>query len=300
MYALPDLDRNGEADEARKVIAGLNNRPHGLAFHNGYLYLAEENAVSRYRYLGNGNVAGRELIIDNLPFGADHVSRTIGFSPSGKIYVSVGSSCNLCQEYNTRRAAIVEYNADGTSTGVFANGLRNAVGFVFHPDTGEIWATENGRDYLGDDLPPDEINIVRAGRHYGWSYCYGKRVPDPEYNDLDRCSTTEESLHDMQAHSAPLGLRFIDSTHFPAEWQGDLLVAFHGSWNRSVPTGYKIVRLEVEGDRIVGEEDFISGWLLSNGSSVGRPVDLIFGPEDGALYISDDKAGVIYRVTKTQ
>ena len=182
VYALPDLDRDGQADEARKVITELNNRPHGLAFHDGYLYLAEENAVSRYRYLGDGNVADRELVIANLPSGADHVSRTIGFSPSSKMYVSVGSSCNLCQESDSRRAAIVEYNADGTSAGVFAEGLRNAVGFVFHPDTGEIWATENGRDYLGDDLPPDEINIVRAGRNYGWPYCYGNRVPDPQYN----------------------------------------------------------------------------------------------------------------------
>ena len=247
-----------------------------------------------------GRVAVRELVIGNLPSGADHVSRTIGFSLTGQMYVSVGSSCNACQESDSRRAAIVEYDANGTLAGVFADGLRNAVGFVFHPDTGEIWATENGRDYLGDDLPPDEINIVRAGRDYGWPYCYGKRVPDPQYNNTGRCSATEESLHDMQAHSAPLGLRFIDSPQFPAEWQGDLLVAFHGSWNRSVPTGYKIVRLEVEGDRIVGEEDFISGWLLSNGSSVGRPVDLIFGPEDGALYISDDQAGIIYRVTKIQ
>jgi glucose/arabinose dehydrogenase len=252
VYALPDLDRDGKADEAKKVITGLSNRPHGLAFYEGYLYLAEENAVSRYRYLGNGDVAVRELVIGNLPFGADHVSRTIGFSPTGKMYVSVGSSCNVCQESDSHRAAIVEYSADGTSSRVFAEGLRNAVGFVFHPDTAEIWATENGRDLLGDDLPPDEINIVKNGRHYGWPFCYGKQIPDPQFSDLERCSTTEESLHDMQAHSAPLGLRFIASAQFPAEWQGDLLVAFHGSWNRTVPTGYKVVRLDVEGDRIVG------------------------------------------------
>ena len=194
----------------------------------------------------------------------------------------------------------MEYNPNGSGERVFAAGVRNSVGFVFHPSTGEIWATENGRDNLGDDLPPDEINILRNGQNYGWPYCYGKNIPDPAFNDSSRCQATQDSVHDMQAHSAPLGLRFAESAQFPEEWQGDLLVAYHGSWNRSVPTGYKVVRLHVDGSRVVAEEDFISGWLLDNGSVVGRPVDLIFGPEDGALYISDDKAGVIYRVTRVE
>lgn len=300
----PDEDQDGIADEVRPVITGLSNLPHGLAFYNGYLYLAEENKVSRYLYQGNGNVGAREVVVGNLPpnlpGGDDHVSRTIGFSSFDKMYLSAGSSCNVCEESNQGRAAITEYNPDGSGARVFADGLRNSVGFVFHPVTGEMWATENGRDYLGDDLPPDEINILRDGQHYGWPYCYGQRIPDPAFNNSDRCATTRNSAHDMQAHSAPLGLRFIDSPQFPEDWQGDLLVAYDGSWNRSVPTGYKVVRLVVDGSDIVGEEDFIDGWLLSNGSSVGRPVDLIFGPEDGALYISNDKAGVIYRVTKIQ
>ena len=194
----------------------------------------------------------------------------------------------------------MEYNPDGSGDRVFAQGLRNSVGFVFHPSTGEIWATENGRDALGDDLPPDEINIVRDGRDYGWPFCYGQRIADTSLNNPGSCDATVASLQDLQAHSAPLGLRFIESSHFPEEWQGDLLVAYHGSWNRSEPTGYKVVRLAVDGNTIVAEEDFISGWLVANGSSVGRPVDLIFGPQDGALYISDDKAGLIYRVTTFQ
>ena len=299
VFALPDRDRDGEVDVVRPVIAGLNNLPHGLAFYDGYLYLAAGDSVSRYSYLGDGNVGAREAIVGNLPV-AGHISRTVGFAPSKKMYVSIGSSCNVCEEREQQRAVVMEYLPDGSGGRVFAEGIRNAVGFVFHPVTGEIWATENGRDALGDDLPPDEINILREGQHYGWPYCYGRRIPDPAFNDPSRCTTTEESLHDIQAHSAPLGLRFIDSPEFPEEWQGDLLVAYHGSSNRREPTGYKVVRMVVDGGKIVSEEDFIYGWLLDNGTSVGRPVDLIFGPEDGALYISDDKGGMIFRVTRVR
>ena len=288
VFALPDRDQDGEVDEVRAVISGLSDRPHGLAFYGGYLYVAEESRVSRYLYQGDGNLGAREVIVNNLPSPGGHVSRTVGFSPSQKMYVSVGSLCNVCEENDLRRATVLEYNPDGTGERTFAEGLRNAVGLVIHPVTGEIWVTENGRDLLGDNLPPDEINIVRQGRDYGWPYCYGNKIPDPTFNNPARCTTTEQSLHDIQAHSAPLGLRFIESSLFPAEWQGDLLVAYHGSWNRSEPTGYKVVRMTVDGSRIIAEEDFIYGWLLRSGSSAGRPVDLIFGPEDGALYISDD------------
>ena len=297
VLALPDLDRDGKVDEVKRVIDRLDNLPHGLAFYDGYLYLAAENSVSRYSYLGDGNLGTQEVIVGDLPTGS-HVSRTVGFGPSKKMYVSIGSSCNVCEEKDRQRAVIMEYAPDGTGGRVFAEGIRNAVGFVFHPKTGEIWATENGRDALGDDLPPDEVNIIREGQNYGWPFCYGKRIPDPEFNEPSRCASTEESLHDLQAHSAPLGLRFIDSPEFPEEWQGDLLVAYHGSWNRREPTGYKVVRMAIDGDKVVSEEDFIFGWLLDSGTSLGRPVDLIFGPEDGALYISDDKAGMIYRMTR--
>ena len=267
ILALPDLDQDGKADEALAVITGFDNLPHGIGFYNGYLYVAEERRISRYPYLMDGNVGEREVIVENLPTEPgrdDHVSRTIGFSSAGKMYVSVGSSCNVCVEQDLRRAAILEFDSDGSSYLLFAEGLRNAVGFVFHPVTGEIWATENGRDYLGEDLPPDEINILQEGNHYGWPYCYGEQNPDPEFNQASFCATTKPSVHDIQAHSAPLGLRFVQSTQFPEEWDGDLLVAYHGSWNRKEPTGYKVVRLDVEGGKIVGEEDFISGWLNPN------------------------------------
>lgn len=297
IFALADKDQDGKADEVVTVLSSLQNLPHGLVFYNGYLYIAEEDQVSRYLYQGNGKVGEREVLISGLPAGAGHVSRTIDFSPTGKMYVSIGSSCNVCKVSDRRRAAIWEYNPDGSEGRVYAEGLRNAVGFIFHPQTGQMWATDNGRDHLGDDLPPDEINIIQAGKHYGWPYCFGKKVVDPEFGNNTFCPNTEPSTYDMPAHSAALGLRFIQSPKFPKEWQGDLLVAYHGSWNRNQPTGYKVVRLNVEGDKIVGEEDFISGWLEPGNTVHGRPVDLIFDAS-GTLYISDDKAGVVYRVSK--
>ena len=299
IFALPDLDQDGEADEVREVLTGLSGLPHGIAFYDGYLYVAEEHRVSRYPYLNDGDVGQQEVIVENIPARGGHVSRTIGFNSAGKMFVSVGSSCNVCEQQDDRRAAILEFDADGSNGQLFAIGIRNAVGFVFHPVTGEIWATDNGRDLLGDDLPPDEIIIVQEGKHYGWPYCYGKRIPDPAHDDGRDCATTKPSVYDLQAHSAPLGLRFIQSSQFPEEWQGDLLVAYHGSWKRKEPTGYTVVRLDVKGDEIVGEENLVSGWLKPDASVVGRPVDLIFD-SDGALYISDDKAGVVYRVTKLQ
>lgn len=295
VLALPDANKDGKADEIKHVITGLSNRPHGITFHNGYLYLAEENKVTRYKYLQNAMVGNREEIV-NLPTGNEHVSRTIGFGPDGKMYVSVGSSCNVCRETRRENAAILQFNADGTGQKIFAEGLRNAVGFIFHPTTGAMWATDNGRDYLGDDLPPDEINIVKEGKHYGWPYCYGKNFVDPEFNNQTFCETTEPALWSIQAHSATLGLRFIEGPQF-SDWAGDLFVAFHGSWNRSIPTGYKIVRLDVSGNTIVGEKDFVTGWLQGS-SSTARPVDLIFD-SDGALYMtSDNKEGAIYRISK--
>lgn len=297
VYALPDRDRDGKADEAKAVLSGLDTRPHGIAFYNGYLYIAEERSVARYPYLGDAKIGARETVVSNLP-GGGHVSRTIGFDANGKMYVSVGSSCNACAEEDDRRAAILEYNPDGSGERVFARGLRNAVGFTFHTYTGEIWATDNGRDWLGDDLPPDEIDIVRDGKNYGWPYCYGQRIADLNMGNPSFCPQTEPSVFDIQAHSATIGLRFIESKQFPPDWQTDLLVAYRGSWNRSVPTGYKIARLDVEGNRISFQYDFITGWLKPDGSVLGRPVDVIFDGA-GALYISDDKANTIYRVTRS-
>lgn len=294
VYALPDRNGDGTADEVKTVLTGLR-MPHGLAFHDGYLYVAQEGTVARYPYLNGGNLGARQVIVANLPTGGEHISRTVAFSPSGKMYVSVGSACNDCTTGAAGTAAVWEFNADGTGGRVYASGIRNAVGLAFQPTTNALWATENGRDFLGDNLPPDELNIIRDGAHYGWPYCYGARVRDPKHPQYD-CAVTQPSVHALQAHTAPLGLSFITGSQFPADWKGDLLVARHGSWNRTQPVGYDVVRLDVQGGTVVGEYPFISGWLDSRNAKLGRPVDVLFG-SDGALYLSDDKANVVYRIT---
>ncbi len=297
VLALPDTDHNGSADAVRTVLSGLH-LPHGIAFHAGYLYVAEEGTVSRYPYTTGGVLGVRQVIVNNLPTGGEHLSRTIAFSPSGKMYISVGSSCNDCDPAQAGTGSVWEFNADGTGGRVFATGMRNAVGLTIHPSTGQIWATENGRDFLGDNLPPDEINIITDGGDYGWPHCYGANITDPKYNAAALCQGATPSIHDLQAHSAPLGLAFISGSQFPAEWQGDLVVARHGSWNRSVPVGYDVVRLDVQGNGVVGEQSLVNGWLTADGRKLGRPVDVVFG-SDGSLYISDDQADLIYRVSKS-
>ncbi|HEY9072488.1 MAG TPA: PQQ-dependent sugar dehydrogenase, partial [Desulfobaccales bacterium] len=206
--------------------------------------------------------------------------------------------CNVCVEQDWRYAKILMANADGSDLKTFASGLRNSVFMAAHPLTGLIWATEMGRDWLGDNLPPDEINLILEGKDYGWPYCYGKRVHDDQFDPQglkrDFCQTTMPSYIDIPAHSAPLGLAFFPAS-WPKPYRYDLLVAYHGSWNRTIPTGYKVVRYQLdEAGNFVGVDDFITGWLTPDGA-LGRPVDILI-TDDGEIYISDDKAGVIYRV----
>lgn len=258
------------------VTSGLN-RPHGLAFKDGKLYIAETDRVSVYDY--DGKATNRKKIVD-LPGGGNHTSRTIGFGPDGKLYISIGSSCNVCVEKDGRRASIQVLDGE---LKLFASGLRNSVFFTWR--NGDMWATDMGRDLLGDNTPPEEVNIIKEGNNYGWPYCYGKKIPDKSFGgSQERCKTTEPPVIEYQAHSAPLGLAFDENY---------LYVAYHGSWNRSVPTGYKIVRFDLNNN--FAASDFITGWLQGD-SAFGRPVDLLFD-QKGDLFISDDKAGVIYRVS---
>jgi glucose/arabinose dehydrogenase len=213
--------------------------------------------------------------------------------------LSVGSSCNVCEEEDPRRATVLVYDGpDGEGERVFASGLRNAVGLAVHPETGELWATNNGRDLLGDDIPPDTIHILLEGADYGWPSCHAGEVIDPDYGHSEVCNEVIKPAVQLQAHSAPLGLVFYTADAFPAGYQGDLFVAFHGSWNRSQPTGYKVVRIPVHDGEASGPvEDFATGWLDDDTSNAaGRPVGLAIGP-DGALYVSDDKGGFIYRIS---
>jgi glucose/arabinose dehydrogenase len=217
-----------------------------------------------------------------------------------RLLLSIGSSCDVCEEKDWRYGKILQVNPESQELKPFAAGLRNAVFMAREPGTGRILATEMGRDFLGDDLPPDEINVISEGKDYGWPWCYGKQVHDGQFDKEGTkkgfCPQTEPSLIDLPAHSAPLGLAFIPAAGWPKEYQGNLLLAYHGSWNRSVPTGYKIVRLKPDVKGGYGPpEDFITGWLTSENRALGRPVDILALP-NGVLYISDDKAGVVYRV----
>jgi len=339
IISLENKGKDGIAETKTTILSGLN-KPHGLAFFNSgdftYLYVAETHQVARYLYdLKQGKVlSDKGQNIANLPADGQNFTRTIAFGPNfretpllpgkrgkdtlaaDKLYISVGSSCDVCEENTWKRAAILESDPEGTFTAEFAGGLRNSVFFTFHPVTGEIWATDMGRDNLGDNLPPDEVNIVRVAgpkdefgaKRYGWPFCYGDQVRDKKFNpdkferiDISSdCTKTEPPVIQIPAHSAPLGLAFIPSAGgWPAEWQGDLLVALHGSWDRSNPVGYKIVRYDLDADgNVLSQEpnDFISGWLDNKDKVSGRPVDLKFD-DSGNLYISDDAAGVIYRVT---
>ncbi len=308
VVALPDRNSDGTADAVVTVISGLN-RPHGLAFRCApecRLYIAEEDQVSVNSYDQKDLKAVKEKKIADLPRGGNHVTRTLLFLPkpnNDQLLVSVGSSCNVCIEKDWRRAKILVVPAEGGSPKTFASGLRNAVFMTVRPKTNQVWVTEMGRDFLGDDLPPDEVNIMEQGRNYGWPFCYGKNVHDddfdPGHSQTCREPETVPSYIDIPAHAAPLGLAFFPEKGWPEEFRNDLLVAYHGSWNRSIPTGYKIVRyrLDKEG-KYRSAEDFVSGWLTREGNSLGRPVDIMIQPE-GTIFVSDDKAGVIYRITRS-
>lgn len=305
VYLLVDSNQDGIADENKVLIQGLNS-PHGLAFlceEACKLYVAETDKLSHFDYdLESLEASNKKKILD-LNTGGRHWTRSILFKEIDgkmKLLISSGSSCDTCHEDNWQRGKVLIVNPDGSEFQEFSKGLRNAVFMTLHPESKEVWGTEMGRDNLGDDLPPDELNIIREGEDYGWPICYGKNIHDTVFDKntyiRNPCEEpfTQASHIDLQAHSAPLGLTFVPET-WPEEYRGNLLVAYHGSWNRSEPTGYKVMRfiLDEEGNEI-SREDFLSGWLLENGESLGRVVDVHF--EKDELYISDDKAGVIYRV----
>ena len=293
---LPDLDGDGLADQIQ-VVAEKLQAPSSLAFYrDGSLYVAETTRILRFSEPDQQGVFQlKEIVVDGLPSG-HHSTRTVLFSPDyAHLFVSIGSSCNVCIEEDERRATIMRYNPDGSGEQVYARGLRNAVGIAFRPGTQELWATNNGRDLMGDDLPPETIYLVQEGGDYGWPRCHAGRIVDPEFGGANACNGVLAPVVEMQAHSAPLGLGFYTGDQFPADYQGDLFVAFHGSWNRSVPVGYKVVRIAMDGGTPGPVQDFAVGWLSEGGSSWGRPVDIITGL-DGSLFVSDDAGGKIYRI----
>lgn len=306
IVALPDEDSDQKADSVEVVLSGLES-PHGIAFvcaseASCLLYVAEENAVSSYSYDSELRTATDRKKIVDLPSDGGHFTRSLQLHPDGKrLLVSVGSSCNACEEKNPLRASIFSIDLATGKMAPFATGLRNTVFMAIHPVTGEIWGTEMGRDLLGDNLPPDEINILKEGAWYGWPWLYGKNVEDLAFSPNARPSFAQEAVRshiDLQAHSAPLGLAFVPEEGWPEEYWHDLFIAYHGSWNRSEPTGYKVVRVQLDPKgKTVGEvTDFMTGFL-QDGAAVGRPAGLLAEP-GGALFVSDDRAGAIYRVER--
>ena len=293
-----DEDQDGRAAATSRLLEGLD-RPHGLDFHDGWLYVAEGSAVSRVRFDTEGRrvVGSLERVISNIPDGGNHWTRTIRFGPDGLLYLSVGSSCNVCEEKDPRRAAILRFQPDGTGEELFATGLRNSVGFDWHPTSGDLYATDNGRDLLGDDIPPCELNRVIAGGFYGWPFAYGDRSSDPDLGaGREReIAASIPPAHPFRAHNAPLGIAFVRSDLAPPSLRGAALVALHGSWNRRAKDGYKVVALHWQPDGRIEERDFAVGFLDDEGV-IGRPVDVAEGP-DGAVYISDDFTGSVYRVS---
>ncbi len=236
------------------------------------------------------------VLRDDLPTDGHHGWKFIAFGPDGKLYVPVGAPCNVCAREDPRYASILRLNADGLQLEVFATGIRNTVGFDWHPGSKALWFTDNGRDMLGDDIPPDELNCApEAGLHFGFPYCHGGDLPDPEFGSARPCSAFVAPAQRLGPHVAALGMRFYTGTQFPAPYRGDIFIAEHGSWNRSIPIGYRVTRVRMDGSRPIAYEVFATGWL--DGRDVrGRPVDLLLLP-DGSLLVSDDHEGAIYRIS---
>lgn len=302
---LRDTDGDGRAEEPTVVASGLG-QVNGLAVQDGKLYLAPPTQVLVAPIESDGEIGPLTPFIDGLPAGQQHPNRTIAFGPDGSFYLTVGSSCNDCPESDPRYATIMRANADGSGLQVLARGLRNTIGFDWHPETGDLWGMDHGSDWRGPDSPPEELNRLIAGGHYGWPFCYGTQKVDPQTTHApegrtreDFCAETVAPAMTYQAHSAPLDLVFYQGTQFPQDYRGDAFVSFHGSWNRNPPTGYKVVRIRYEAGWPVRFQDFMTGFLREDGETqFGRPAGLVVGP-DGALYVADDSNGVIYRVTYT-
>jgi glucose/arabinose dehydrogenase len=292
-----DADGNGQADGVKTVITGLN-RPLGLDLSQGWLYIAESNRISRIRFNSDtGSVDGElQPVVEGLTDNGNHWSKTVRIGPDNLLYLAQGSTCNVCKEEDPRRATMTRFQPDGSQAEVLATGLRNSVGFDWAPWSGDLYATDNGRDLLGNDLPPCELNRIEPGHFYGWPYFYGDNVPDPDMGSdpLAGQRVPTAPAHKFRAHNAPLGMTFLDASKLSPEYEHSALVALHGSWNRSPPDGYKVVSLHWT-DTGIEERDFLTG-LQQDDDIIGRPVDVAQGP-DGAIYISDDWADAIYRVS---
>ena len=296
VYAVLDTNRDGRVDETIRLLRGLVV-PNGVAFRKGALYVAEIGRILRYDSIETRlrNPPKPVVVTDRLPREGHHGWRYIGFGPDGWLYVGSGAPCNVCNPPGPLYAAILRVRPGGGDIEVFARGVRNTVGFDWHPETRELWFTDNGRDWLGPDDPADELDRApEAGRHFGFPFCHGGTIIDPDYGAGHACDEYVAPEHALGAHVAALGMRFYTGPMFPPEYRGDIFIAEHGSWNRVIPVGYRITLGRVQDGRALSYETFAKGWLRG-ASPWGRPVDLLVMP-DGALLVSDDKAGVVYRI----
>lgn len=296
LYAVSDRDGDGRAERVQ-VLSRRLRVPNGIAWRDGWLYVAEQHRIFRYRP-GPGNLAPRnvEVLFDRLPDLSHHGWRYAAFGPDGRLYVSIGAPCNIC-DVDGLKGTIISMRPDGSDRRIFARGIRNSVGIAFHPSTGEAFFTDNGGDWLGDNIPADEFNHApRAGLHFGYPHYAGGRTVSPDYRDSPAPKGARFPVIDFAAHTASLGIQFYRGSMFPSRYRNDAFVAQHGSWNRTRPIGYRVMRVRFDGQgRAVAKEVFAEGWLQGHDKS-GRPVDIEELP-DGSLLVSDDYADVIYRIT---
>lgn len=296
VFALVDKNGDHKADEVI-TIADTLNMPNGVAFRNGALYVAEINRILRYDDIEKNLAKPPQPVVlnDSYPAETWHGWKFIRFGPDGKLYVPVGGPCNTC-ERDAPYASITRLNADGTGREIFARGIRNTVGFDWHPVTKELWFTDNGRDEWGDDRPPEELNHApQAGLHFGFPYRFGKGLVDTTFKTSFPESAFQPAALEMPAHVAPLGMRFYTGNSFPDEYRNQIFIAQHGSWNRSKPHGYRVALVRLQDNRVASYGHFITGWQIED-KYWGRPVDVMVMP-DGALLVSDDFANCVYRVS---
>ncbi|HKK13073.1 MAG TPA: PQQ-dependent sugar dehydrogenase [Gammaproteobacteria bacterium] len=294
VYALRDRNGDGRADRVFTVARGLD-MPNGVAFRGGALYVAEVNRILRLDGIESrlADPPAPVVVRDDFPQERHHGWKFIAFGPDGRLYVPVGAPCNVCDAPG--HGLIYRLGADGSDKQVYARGVRNTVGFDWNPATGTLWFTDNGRDWLGDDRPPDELNRApRPGLHFGFPYCHGASLPDPDFGPGHRCAHYTPPAAELGAHVAALGMRFYTGGNFPSAYRDRIFIAEHGSWNRSRKVGYRVVTATVHDGRVEAVQPFATGWLQGQ-RAWGRPVDLLVMP-DGALLVSDDQAGAIYRI----
>lgn len=298
VFAVVDKDNNGVAEKVYTVASGLNS-PCGVAFRNGALYVAEINRILKFDGIEDklASPPPYTVVYDKLPADKHHGWKFISFGPDGKLYIPIGAPCNVCARENPVYSSISRMNPDGTGFEVYASGIRNSVGFAWHPQTGALWFTENGRDNMGDDVPADELNTApQKGLHFGFPYCHQGDTPDPEFGAGKSCADYTPPALKLDPHVAAIGMRFYTGNMFLPEYRNQIFIAEHGSWNRSKAIGYRIMLVRLEGGKPVQYLPFATGWLQDDGKVLGRPADVEVA-RDGSLLVSDDDKGAIYRIT---